>query len=253
MTKFAGSYLIRYDAPNKVRDMPKEPDPRILSVRFYSSGGASEPVRRWLEGLSEKDRRLASEDIATLQCGWPAGMSHYRSIAPRAGLWEVRSHLAANRVGRVLVTRQSNDLRLLHAFIKTADEAPDEDLDLAVQRQKETGVTAKKASRHIGSSFDEFLREQGLYEQVTSLAWKRVLAWQIAEGMRQAGISKTEMAQRMKTSRTQVERLLDPDNANVLLETIQKAATVVAKRVVVDLEDAPELSSKGASMKKKDN
>lgn len=231
--------------------MPKEPEPRILSVRFYSAGGASEPVRLWLEGLSERDRRIACADVATLQFGWLAGMSHSRSIVPRAGLWEVRSHLAANGLGRVLITQQNNHLRLLHAFIKTADEVPDEDLDLAVRRQKETDVMAKKASRHIGSSFDEFLRGQGLYEQVSSLAWKRVLAWQITEAMRQAGISKTEMAQRMKTSRTQVERLLDPDNANVLLETIQKAATVVGRRVVVDLEDAPELSSKGASMKKK--
>lgn len=251
MARLAVLYRIRYDALDTVRGMANELDSRILSVRFYSSGGASEPVRRWLEGLSDKDRHVACEDIATLQFGWLAGMPHCRSIAPRPGLWEVKSHLAANRLGRILVTRQNNHLRLLHAFVKTADEAPDEDLDLAVRRQKETEVTAKKASRHIGSSFDEFLREEGLYEQVSSLAWKRVLAWQIAEAMQQAAISKTEMAQRMKTSRTQVERLLDPDNANVLLETIQKAATVVGKRVVVDLEDAPELTSKGASMKKK--
>ncbi len=126
-------------------------------------------------------------------------------------------------------------LRLLHAFIRTADETPDEDLDLATQRQQETDVTAKKASRHIGSSFDDFLRKQGLYEQVSSLAWKRVLAFQITEAMRQAHITKTEMAQRMKTSRTQVEGQLDPDNAIVLLETIQKASAVVRKRIVIDL------------------
>lgn len=233
--------------------MPKEPDPHILSAGFYSSGGGSEPVRRWLEGLSGKERRVACADLATLQFGWLAGMPHCRAIVPRARLWEVRSRLGASRLGRILVTRRNDHLQLLHAFVKAADEAPDEDLDLAVRRQTETDVTAKKASRHIGSSFDEFLREQGLYDQVTSLAWKRVLAWQITEAMRQAGISKTEMAKRMKTSRTQLERLLDPDNANILIETIQKAATVVGKRVVLDLEDAPELCSKSGSMKKNEN
>lgn len=108
-------------------------------------------------------------------------------------------------------------------------------------------LAAKKRNKHIGSAFDEFLREQGLHEQVSSLAWKRVVAWQIFEAMKQAVLTKTEMAQRMKTSRAQIERLLDPDNANVLLETIQRAAAVVGKRVVVALEDAPELAQETAS------
>lgn len=105
-------------------------------------------------------------------------------------------------------------------------------------------MAAKKTDSRLGSSFEGFLRERGLYESVSSLAWKRVLAWEVTEAMRKADVSKTELAQRMKTSRAQIDRLLDPDNVSVSLEAIQKAATALGKRVVLSFEDAPELSSK---------
>jgi antitoxin HicB len=100
-------------------------------------------------------------------------------------------------------------------------------------------MTDKPKNKHLGSSFDGFLVEEGLYEEVTSVAWKRVLSWQVAEAMKKEGITKSEMAKRMKTSRTQLERLLDPDNPNVLLETVQKAAAAVGKRMTIGLIDAP--------------
>jgi antitoxin HicB len=81
--------------------------------------------------------------------------------------------------------------------------------------------------------------EEGIYEEVSSVAWKRVLSWEVSEAMRKEGITKSEMAKRMKTSRTQLERLLDPDNPNVLLETVQKAAAAVGKRMTIGLVDAP--------------
>lgn len=98
---------------------------------------------------------------------------------------------------------------------------------------------AKNRNRHLGSYFDDFLREEELYEEVASVAWKRVLAWQMSEAMKNAGISKSEMAKRMRTSRSQLERLPDPDNPSVLLETVQKAASAVGKRITIGLEDAP--------------
>jgi len=94
-------------------------------------------------------------------------------------------------------------------------------------------------NKHIGSSFEEFLLEQGIHEEVTSHAVKRVIAWQLAEAMKAQNISKAEMARRMKTSRTQVARFLDPENDSVQLDTIQKAAAIVGKRVVITLEDLP--------------
>lgn len=97
---------------------------------------------------------------------------------------------------------------------------------------------AKAQNKHLGSSFDDFLAEEGIYEEVTAVAWKRVLVWEVSEAMRKEGISKSEMAKRMKTSRSQLERFLDPDNPSVLLETVQKAAAAIGKRVTIGLIDA---------------
>jgi len=99
-----------------------------------------------------------------------------------------------------------------------------------------------RRNKRLGSSFDEFLRSEGLYEEVTSLAWKRVLSWEVAEAMKKEGISKSEMAKRMGTSRSQLERLLDPENPNVLLDTVQKAASAVGKRLTIGLTDAPRVA-----------
>ena len=99
-------------------------------------------------------------------------------------------------------------------------------------------MTGKRKNKHLGSSFDAFLVEEGLYEAATSVAWKRVLSWEVSEAMKK-DISKSEMAKRMKTSRSQLERLLDPDNPNVLLETVQKAAAAVGKRMNITLADSP--------------
>lgn len=88
---------------------------------------------------------------------------------------------------------------------------------------------------HIGSSFDSFLEEDGIREEVQDLAQKRVLAWQIEEAMKQSGIKKVQMAERMHTSRTQVERLLDPNNNKVQLDTLQRAARAVGRTLKLEL------------------
>jgi len=88
---------------------------------------------------------------------------------------------------------------------------------------------------HIGSTFDDFLQEEGLLEEVTAQAIKRVLAWQIQQAMEQQGITKTAMAQRMNTSRSQLDRLLDPDNVHVQLKTLQRAAAVVGRQLRLEL------------------
>lgn len=85
--------------------------------------------------------------------------------------------------------------------------------------------------KHIGSSFDRWLREEGIYEQVTATAIKRVLARQIEAAMRDQQITKTEMARRMQTSRASLHRLLDPDNSAVTLETLHRAATAIGRQV----------------------
>lgn len=88
---------------------------------------------------------------------------------------------------------------------------------------------------HFGSSFDDWLKEQGIYEEVMTHAIKRVLAWQIEQAMKAQGISKAEMARRMHTSRTQLDRLLDPDNDKVQLDTVQRAAAAIGRTLKFEL------------------
>jgi antitoxin HicB len=92
-------------------------------------------------------------------------------------------------------------------------------------------------NRHIGSTLQEFLEEEGIAEEVNAAAIKHVLAWQIEQAMKAQAITKSEMAKRMRTSRTQLERLLDPANDKVSLETMHRAAAAVGKRLVVGLQD----------------
>jgi len=88
---------------------------------------------------------------------------------------------------------------------------------------------------NLGSSFDDFLKEEGIFEKVTTNAIKEVLAWQLRECMKIQGISKSALAKRMETSRTQVERVLDPKNNHVQLDTLQKAAHVLGRKLVIEL------------------
>lgn len=83
----------------------------------------------------------------------------------------------------------------------------------------------------IGSSFDEFLSQDGILDDTTALAHKRVLAWQIEEAMKSQRITQQEMAKRMKTSRTAVCRLLDPNNASITLATIDRAVNALGLRL----------------------
>jgi antitoxin HicB len=96
---------------------------------------------------------------------------------------------------------------------------------------------SKKRKKHIGSSFEDFLKEEGIFEEATTQAVKRVLVWQIEQAMKAQHISKIEMAKRMNTSRSQLDRFLDPDNDKVLLETVQRAASAIGKRLSMSLEE----------------
>ena len=93
----------------------------------------------------------------------------------------------------------------------------------------------KSKKGHIGSSFDAFLKEQGTYEEVAASAIKRVIARQLDALMEEKGLSKTELARRMKTSRAQLDRLLDPENASVTLATLTRAAHAVGRHLRMEL------------------
>ena len=86
-----------------------------------------------------------------------------------------------------------------------------------------------------GQSFEDFLREEGTYGETTEVAIKRVLAFQLEQAMKEQNISKAEMAKRMETSRSQLDRLLDPDYAAVRLSTLARAAKIVGRNLSVEL------------------
>ena len=89
--------------------------------------------------------------------------------------------------------------------------------------------------KNVGSSFDSWLREEGIYAEASANAIKRVVARQVEAAMQEKGISKSEMARRMHTSRAALDRLLDPENAAITLSTLQKAAAVVGREIRLEL------------------
>ena len=100
---------------------------------------------------------------------------------------------------------------------------------------EEPEVMSEAEKGRIGSAFDDFLDEEGIREEVEAQALKEVLAWQIEQEMKAVGLTKTAMARRMSTSRAQLDRLLDPTNTSVTLHTLQKAASIVGRRLRLEL------------------
>jgi DNA-binding Xre family transcriptional regulator len=95
--------------------------------------------------------------------------------------------------------------------------------------------SGKNANPYHGSSFDDFLREEGMYEEVHAAAAKQVLAWQVEQALKAKKLTKTELAARMQTSRAAVNRLLDPVNPSINLQTMARAARALGKKVAVQL------------------
>src|SRR5260370_37546578 len=95
-----------------------------------------------------------------------------------------------------------------------------------------------RAARHTGSTFDSFLEEEGIREEVEAVAVKRVISWQLAEAMKKKKKTKQALAKELNTSRSQLDRLLDPQNIAVSLDTITRAARALGKRLIIRIADA---------------
>lgn len=92
------------------------------------------------------------------------------------------------------------------------------------------------SKQNIGSNFDDFLAEEGLLQEVTAVVVKRYIAYQLQQKMSEEKLSKSEMAKRMATSRSALDRLLDPENTSVTLQTLQSAAHAIGGRLKVELD-----------------
>jgi antitoxin HicB len=93
----------------------------------------------------------------------------------------------------------------------------------------------KYKSKHVGGSFESWLEEEGILDEATNAAVKSVLAWQLTREMKRLKLTKQKMAAAMKTSRAQLDRVLDPASGNVTIDTLQKAANAVGKTLKVEL------------------
>ncbi len=93
----------------------------------------------------------------------------------------------------------------------------------------------KQHNPHVGSTFESWLDEQGIREEITAAAIKEVIAEQLAAEMKKNGITKARMAEMMETSRAQIDRLLDPRNSSATLETLMRAAKVVGRQLRLEL------------------
>jgi hypothetical protein len=92
-----------------------------------------------------------------------------------------------------------------------------------------------KRNKHIGSSLDDFLKEEGILEETRAIAVKDAVAWQVQQAMRKEKISKVEMAKRMHTSRAALDRLLAPGSASVTLQTLSRAARAIGRDLRIEL------------------
>ena len=105
-----------------------------LPARFYRLDSGREPVREWLKGLDEADRRIIGEDIKDVEFAWPIGMPLVRSLG--RDLLEVRSSLPHGRIARVIFCVEPDCMVLLHGFMKKTQKTPQQDIDLALKRKK---------------------------------------------------------------------------------------------------------------------
>jgi antitoxin HicB len=184
-------------------------------------------VPEWLKELPEEECQAIGKDLLWAQWRWPVGMPLCRPMG--SGLWEIRTDLT-KRTARVLLCLYRGHLIALYGFIKKTRATRGEDLALA-RAQEGVGAMSKK---HMGSSVDDFLKEEGIFEEAQAQAVKEVVAWQLAEAMKKKKILKNRMATLLKTSRTQVDWLLNAKD-DITLSSLQRATAIVGRRVTIEL------------------
>ena len=150
----------------------------MLDVIFFRTETGREPVREWLRGLDKADKQRIGTDIEKVQFRWPVSMPLVRKL--ETDLWEVRSNLRQKRIARVLFTVADNDMALLHGFIKKTQKTPTEGFTFSTKAKEYMGKRERsmKNNKYSGSSFDDFLKEEGIYEEVKTLAQKELASEQ---------------------------------------------------------------------------
>jgi len=203
-----------------------------MPVRFYRTEAGGSPVLDWLRGLDKADRRAIGLDLMRVQFG----LADWEATGAKPWRWSLGSALVAAHSADSpahSVLSRPNARRAARVHQENAENAharpgPGE-------AKNEGGCQMKKRNKHIGSSLDDFLKEEGVLEETRAAVLKETLAWQVQQAMEKEKISKAEMARRMKTSRAALDRLLDPGNASVTLQTLTRAAHAVGRDLRIEL------------------
>ena len=211
--------------------MAKEHAPEI-PVRFYRTEAGTEPALEWLRGLAKEDRRVIGSDLMRVQF-W---MAHRNAFGSKPKGWPLGSTLNAAEPADCTA-----DLVFPSGHVSRAPWLYQEDPEdagrgpCACEAPDERGDEMKKRNPHIGSALNDFLKEEGILEETRTAALKEALAWQVQKAMKKAKINKVQMARRMHTSRAALDRLLNPGNASVTLQTLCKAARAVGRDLRIEL------------------
>jgi antitoxin HicB len=200
------------------------------------SAAGREPVREWLLELSSEDRKIIGKDILVVHYEWPLGLplvDHLRNgISGKCAAFFVIVRPACCsqfRVKRWCYCMASSRKRAPRRPKRSGP--PSGGVKIGKSRNKE-----QEMNEHRGSSFDDVLRDEGIHDETHAAALKQVVARLLQEGMVHEGVTKPEMARRMGTSRSQLDRVLDPANVTIQLDTLLKAARAVGRRVSVTFE-----------------
>lgn len=111
-------------------------DRKQLPARFFELQSGRMPVREWLLGLTDDERKLIGDDIRAAEFGWPVGMPLCRPMKHYKGLWEIRTNLPNSKISRVLFCTHGGEMILLHGFIKKTQKTPKSELEIAMKRMR---------------------------------------------------------------------------------------------------------------------
>jgi hypothetical protein len=201
---------------------------------FYATANNRKPVREWLLDLSKDDRRVIGKDIQKVEFGWPLGMPYCRSLRVRALGSKEQPGRRPDRAGDLL-HREGRDGSVARIRKEDAEGAAARDRARAQAQTRDRGMRKKKGKIDRSETFDEFLAKDGILAEAEDAAIKEIIADQVKAAMHGKGLSKTTMARRMRTSRRQLDRLLDPKNQSVTLSTLRRAAKAVGRTLRVEL------------------
>src|SRR6266852_8916648 len=209
--------------------MASDRAPRKVELVFFRNDAGGEPVRDWLREMGEVDRHAIGTDLLRAQWRWPVGMPLCRPMGERS-VGGANPSFQQPHCPRVdlFLPRPSGGFARIHQESTSHAQGRS---NTGAQAPEGAGTVSKK---NMGSSIDDFLRKENIFEEAQAQAVKEVVAWQLAKAMKKKKISKARMAVLLKTSRSQVDRILDPKR-DITLSSLQRAAALVGQRVVIEL------------------